>query len=292
MDNPGQADQPKEPSDTQLAAELRQLTRYSGPTRPGAFEAVPGLRSLMAHAGLADTAAALLDLLDRALAKVERSDLREVGLAALRRPPYDDDLLEDRLDRCAHQLARRLTAARQDRGQPVPPGGVPAPSAKTMGRRRTHLISELVAILRAGSERRLLRADHDHEADHDPRPIPGDRSEFVGDVTIPDGTMVRHRQVFVKQWEIRNAGTVPWIGRYLTRQGANEGFSVPKTPGRVRIPDTQPAESVVISIEVQAPEAAGTYQVHWKMTDEAGRQYFPDRYWGGLWLNVVVPGPH
>lgn len=80
MDKPDQASQPNEPSDEQLAAELILLSRYGGPTRPGAFDAVAGLRSLMAHTGLADSVPTLLDLLDRALARVERTDLREVGL--------------------------------------------------------------------------------------------------------------------------------------------------------------------------------------------------------------------
>lgn len=291
MDSPHQAPGTGEPSDDQLASELIHLSVYGGPTRPGAFDGAPVLRSLTAEAGLADTVAALLDLLDRAFAKVERSDLREVGLAAFRRPPYDDDLLEDRLDRCAHELAQRLIAARRARGQIVQEGKVPVPSAKTMGRRRAALIAELVAILRARQEQRPPRSGADDDDTNDPRLIPGDRSEFVGDISVPDGTMVRHRQVFTKQWEIRNAGIVPWIGRYLTRQGATEGYSVPKTPSRVRVSDTLPGRSVVISMEVQAPEAAGTYQIHWKMT-EAGRQFFPDQYWGGLWFNVVVPGPH
>lgn len=115
---------------------------------------------------------------------------------------------------------------------------------------------------------------------------------FVGDVSIPDGTPVRPGEQFEKSWELRNAGTVPWVGRYLSRVGAGEGYNLAGTPPRVPIQDTQPGQNVIISVPVRAPRSAATCIVHWKMTDESGRLYFPDRYWLGVYLLIVVPGPH
>lgn len=40
----------------------------------------------------------------------------------------------------------------------------------------------------------------------------GDVSEFIADVTVPDGSEVRAGSTFVKTWELRNAGTVAWAG--------------------------------------------------------------------------------
>jgi transcriptional regulator with XRE-family HTH domain len=51
------------------------------------------------------------------------------------------------------------------------------------------------------------------------RTQPGDRSEFIADLTIPDGMVVRPGAKFVKSWRIRNAGLVPWRARLLERIG-------------------------------------------------------------------------
>jgi transcriptional regulator with XRE-family HTH domain len=119
-------------------------------------------------------------------------------------------------------------------------------------------------------------------------PMPGDASEFVTDITIPDGTIMAPYQAFEKTWRIRNSGTVAWVGRWLARRGAPTGHGVPTSPYRVRIADTQPSEEVDITVPVRAQPLAGTSQAHWKMVDDDGWEYFPDRYSLGLVLSIVV----
>ncbi len=119
-------------------------------------------------------------------------------------------------------------------------------------------------------------------------PIPGDASTFVADVTIPDGTIMAPYQEFEKTWRVCNSGTVPWIGRWLARRGAPSGHGVPTSPARVRIADTQPGEEIDITVPVRAQPLAGASQAHWKMVDENGWEYFPDRYMLGLVLSIVV----
>lgn len=123
-------------------------------------------------------------------------------------------------------------------------------------------------------------------------PIPGDASTFIADITVPDGTVMAPYQQFDKTWRIRNSGTVPWIGRWLARRGSPTGHGVPTSPYRVRIPDTQPGEEVDITVPVQAQPLAGASQAHWKMVDDAGWEYFPDRYSMGLVLSIIVDGCH
>lgn len=103
----------------------------------------------------------------------------------------------------------------------------------------------------------------------------GDASEFVSDVTVPDGSEVAAGSTFVKTWELRNAGTVGWIGRYLVRAGSfgNPGECV--TPERVPVPQTAPGEHVRVSVEVRAPGNPGHCQVYWKMADEQGHILLP-----------------
>ncbi|WAC90218.1 NBR1-Ig-like domain-containing protein [Mycobacterium sp. Aquia_213] len=123
-------------------------------------------------------------------------------------------------------------------------------------------------------------------------PIPGDASTFVADITIPDGMLMPPYHEFEKTWRIRNSGTVAWIGRWLARRGSPTGHGVPTSLSRVRIPDTQPGEEVDITVPVRSQPLAGASQVHWKMVDDQGWEYFPDRYALGLVLSIVVSGGH
>ncbi|MFJ9780826.1 NBR1-Ig-like domain-containing protein [Amycolatopsis sp. NPDC101161] len=104
----------------------------------------------------------------------------------------------------------------------------------------------------------------------------GDVSEFVADVTVPDGSAVAAGSRFTKTWELRNAGSVGWIGRYLVRSGSFGGPDQCRTPDRVPVPYTAPGEHVRISVDVQAPSAAGHCQVYWKMADSEGHLLLPD----------------
>jgi transcriptional regulator with XRE-family HTH domain len=124
--------------------------------------------------------------------------------------------------------------------------------------------------------------------DEPPYSIPGDAVAFVADISVPDGTVMPPYFEFEKIWRIRNSGTVPWVGRWLARRGAASGHGVPRSPSRVPIPDTQPGEEVDIRTPVRSQPLAGSSQGHWKMVDDRGRKYFPDRYPLGLVLSIVV----
>ncbi|PRX48975.1 Ig-like domain-containing protein [Prauserella shujinwangii] len=118
--------------------------------------------------------------------------------------------------------------------------------------------------------------------------VPGDASEFGGDITVPDGTEVPTGSHFVKTWEFRNVGSVPWIGRYLRRAGSFGGPDECTSPERVPIPDTRPGESVRVSVEVRAPDRPGYCQVYWKMVDAEGRLVLPNHR-AVFYLVRVVP---
>ncbi|WP_228685127.1 NBR1-Ig-like domain-containing protein [Amycolatopsis thermoflava] len=105
--------------------------------------------------------------------------------------------------------------------------------------------------------------------------VPGDESEFAGDVTVPDGTVVPTGARFVKTWEFRNTGTVPWVDRSLRREGGFGPGDGCQTPAVVPVPDTPPGRSARVSVEVRAPDEPGYCQVYFKMTDSAGRLLLP-----------------
>jgi hypothetical protein len=103
--------------------------------------------------------------------------------------------------------------------------------------------------------------------------ISGDRSRFINDVTIPDGTHVKVGQRFLKVWQIENAGSVTWAGRYLQRMDLPPGQHSCKTPDRVSIPYSAPGALVDISVPVVAADVPGNCWVGWKMVDDKGHPY-------------------
>lgn len=107
-------------------------------------------------------------------------------------------------------------------------------------------------------------------ADFDPR----DLCLLIAE-TVPDGTHTPPGQGFVKSWTVRNGGPVRWTRRWLTRQG---GPGVPgwlHSPRQVPVPDAAPGEDVVITVPLRASGWTGASIAYFKMTDEAGRPYFP-----------------
>jgi Ig-like domain from next to BRCA1 gene len=114
-----------------------------------------------------------------------------------------------------------------------------------------------------------------------------DRSVFVGDVTVPDGSLLRVGSEVTKTWRIRNAGSTPWIGRQLARIGPCDGVFVLASPAVVAIPDTDPGHEVDISVQLRIPASPGTSIGLWKMLDDRGRLVFPDLQ-DGLYALVIA----
>jgi hypothetical protein len=150
------------------------------------------------------------------------------------------------------------------------------------GRSLVNQVMELDEAVRAGKDmsmrdmRRRGSALHpillggSVPADHHPQ----DRAELVGE-TVPDGTQVCRDQEFAKTWEIRNSGERPWRDRWLTRQGAAGAPGWLRSPARALIPDAVPGEVVVVRMTLQAPSQVGASTAYFKVTDEAGRLYYP-----------------
>jgi transcriptional regulator with XRE-family HTH domain len=120
-------------------------------------------------------------------------------------------------------------------------------------------------------------------------PLLGDASAFLEDVTVPDGSLFRHGESFVKSWLIANRGTVPWLGRWLRRVGVPNASQSIGSPIYVAIPDTPPGSEVQIDVPCTAPALECTSVAYFKMVFADGRLCFPDRYPFGLNTLVVVP---
>lgn len=103
---------------------------------------------------------------------------------------------------------------------------------------------------------------------------------FEGDITVPDGTVFKPGEDFVKTWKIRNTGNCTWDdGFTLVFIGGDRAidpydFQFKKTDDWVA-----PGEAVNLSIRLTAPLAPGDYQGHWRMRNDKG-------YYFGTYLSV------
>ncbi|WP_176728533.1 NBR1-Ig-like domain-containing protein [Planobispora rosea] len=172
-----------------------------------------------------------------------------------------------------------------------PVGNGPAPAARPFRVGRPVILSMVSAVLAGGAGALVTlfspfdgesagerAAPHESSTWAEPR----DDSVFEGDVTYPDGSTVRRKTHFTKVWRIRNAGTVPWEGRYLTRINDTPC----RAPERVAIESTAPGQAVDIAVRVRAAAAPARCKIFWKMTSEDGTPLFAGKK--PIFLDVSV----
>ena len=80
---------------------------------------------------------------------------------------------------------------------------------------------------------------------------------FVSDITIPDNSDLNAGEAFTKTWQIRNTGTCIWWSGYTLSHYSESTLGAPES---VSLPRTNAGETADISIDLIAPDAAGTYQ--------------------------------
>lgn len=112
-----------------------------------------------------------------------------------------------------------------------------------------------------------------------------DKTLFIKDVTIPDGTAIPVNTEYVKTWRVKNVGNVPWKNRFLMRITPASKLLC-SSPSMVPIPDTMPGETVDISVTFVTPHLPGSCRTDWKTADDRGNLYFPEMH--GLYSIVVV----
>ena len=117
--------------------------------------------------------------------------------------------------------------------------------------------------------------------------LEGDKTLFITDVTIPDGTAIPVNTTFVKTWRVKNIGNATWKGRYLKRITPASDL-ICSSPAMVPIPETKPGETIDISVTFKTPHLPGSCRTDWKTADNRGNLYFPDMH--GLFSIVTVVG--
>lgn len=112
-------------------------------------------------------------------------------------------------------------------------------------------------------------------------------AEFIKDVSIPDDSMMRPKERFIKTWQFKNAGTCTWTPDYavLFIWGHQMGGKSPKPLGQT----VAPGQFIEISTELQAPKESGGYQGSWIFQDPEGNQFGTGYKAKNLfWVSIVV----
>nr|MBN1229474.1 hypothetical protein [Anaerolineae bacterium] len=92
-------------------------------------------------------------------------------------------------------------------------------------------------------------------------------SEFVDDITIPDGSEIVAGGQFEKVWRLRNNGCLPWpAGTQLVFLSGDQMGG----PDALDISPVQPGALIDISVPLVAPEAFGSYLGRWQLITPDG----------------------
>jgi len=116
---------------------------------------------------------------------------------------------------------------------------------------------------------------------------------FVGDISIPDGSVLAPSISFTKTWRLRNNGTCTWTTAYalVFTSGVQMGGASPQYLGS----NVAPGQTVDISVNLTAPAATGHYRGYWMLQNPGGVRFgFGSQANSAFWvdINVAVPGPN
>jgi hypothetical protein len=102
----------------------------------------------------------------------------------------------------------------------------------------------------------------------------------------PDGVIYKPGQTFLKTWHIQNNSTCAWTTGYkiIFWNGDQMGSAY-----NYNFPQGLPAgESADISIQLKAPDTAGTFKGEWKLQTPDGQNFGVGQYSTPFWTEIVV----
>ena len=99
-------------------------------------------------------------------------------------------------------------------------------------------------------------------------PVPCNWAQFIADVTIPDGTKFAPNTAFTKTWRLKNIGSCTWTSDYDLVFISGSGMNTPATVGLTGT--VRPGETMNISVNLVAPNAAGNYTGKYMLRSATG----------------------
>lgn len=102
-------------------------------------------------------------------------------------------------------------------------------------------------------------------------------ASFVGDITIPDGTVMKPWQKFTKAWSIKNTGTCVWDeGFHFAAWAGPPSMTAHPYYIQVKKDFVEAGGSVNLYIDMYAPGDPGEYVAHWTWFDDNNKQFGGD----------------
>jgi hypothetical protein len=94
---------------------------------------------------------------------------------------------------------------------------------------------------------------------------------FIGDVTVPDNTLLSPGEVFTKTWQLQNLGSCTWETGYdLVFAAGEQMAAADSVPLTITV---TPGDVGEVSVRLTAPETPGEYRGEWKLADPDGNEF-------------------
>ena len=118
-------------------------------------------------------------------------------------------------------------------------------------------------------------------------PAACDAVKFVKDVTVPDNTEFAPGAKFTKTWRLRNTGTCTWTTNYALVFVGGDAMGA---PAAVPLPNNvTPGNTADLSVNLIAPDKAGTYRGDWKLRNANGLVFgLGDNGAKPFWVQIKV----
>jgi hypothetical protein len=92
-----------------------------------------------------------------------------------------------------------------------------------------------------------------------------DKSAYIEDITIPDGTVLAPGETFIKTWLLKNTGFCMWKDSYKLKFFEGDSMSGLETEIGTAVASGRQAK---VSIELTAPTSEGTYTGYWILANK------------------------
>jgi len=118
------------------------------------------------------------------------------------------------------------------------------------------------------------------------------KAAFVGDVTIPDGSVIAPGATFKKTWRLQNAGTCTWDPNYAIIYVAGEKMGAPDSATLTNGAFIGPGGTVDVSLTLTAPTKAGDYITYFRLRAADGSIFgIAQAASGSFYVQIKVVGP-
>ncbi len=113
-------------------------------------------------------------------------------------------------------------------------------------------------------------------------------ASFVADVTVPDNTTIEVSKAFTKTWTLRNVGSCTWTSGYQLIFDSGDQMGGPASK-QLTAGTVAPGQTIDVSVDLVAPNSAGTYKGNWKLREPGGTTFALST--GPFWVQIKAGQP-